>query len=317
MKASPDLGALAMVAKASISLPMLIGEVVPLKRQGRLWTACCPFHAEKTSSFRVYTDHYHCFGCGAHGDAIHWIKWTRGLNFRDAIEYLTGRGESRSANENILRNPVEVRTDDRASVEGAQRIWTESVCPRGTQVERYLGSRGLELPSGIASSKESVIRFHPSVWHTPGGRKWPAMIALMVDPVTGAPQGVHRTFLMRDGSDKAPIDRQKMMLGRGGVIRLDKWQGDGLAIAEGIETSLSIAQRIGSWPIWVAGSAGMISTFPPLEGVALTIFSDADQAGRAAASVCMQRWAAAGREVRLYEPPVGQDWDDASRSLAA
>src|SRR5579864_4591893 len=72
MRASLDLGTQARAVKASFSLPELIGQTLPLRRSGRLWTACCPFHREKTPSFYVYADHYHCFGCGAHGDVVAW-----------------------------------------------------------------------------------------------------------------------------------------------------------------------------------------------------------------------------------------------------
>lgn len=52
----------------------------------------CPFHAEKSSSFMVYADHhYHCYGCGAHGDIFTYLKEVDGLDFKEAVERLTGR----------------------------------------------------------------------------------------------------------------------------------------------------------------------------------------------------------------------------------
>ena len=63
---------------------------VPLKKAGKNHQACCPFHNEKTPSFTVSADKqfYHCFGCGAHGNAIDFIMEFDGLNFPDAIEEL-------------------------------------------------------------------------------------------------------------------------------------------------------------------------------------------------------------------------------------
>ena len=54
------------------ALSAVISPSVKLIRAGREWKACCPFHNEKTPSFTVNDDKgfYHCFGCGAHGDAI-------------------------------------------------------------------------------------------------------------------------------------------------------------------------------------------------------------------------------------------------------
>lgn len=55
--------------------------------------ARCPFHTEKTSSFTVYADHhYHCYGCGAHGDIFTYLEHTEGLDFKAAIAQLSGRG---------------------------------------------------------------------------------------------------------------------------------------------------------------------------------------------------------------------------------
>ncbi|MGH7211252.1 MAG: CHC2 zinc finger domain-containing protein, partial [Acetobacteraceae bacterium] len=48
----------------------LVGRRVKLERAGKTGKACCPFHNEKTPSYYIYEDGYHCFGCGAHGDAI-------------------------------------------------------------------------------------------------------------------------------------------------------------------------------------------------------------------------------------------------------
>ena len=66
----------------------LVGRRVKLARSGKSWKGCCPFHNEKSPSFHVYDDGYHCFGCGAHGDAISFVMNTQGANFVDAIEAL-------------------------------------------------------------------------------------------------------------------------------------------------------------------------------------------------------------------------------------
>jgi DNA primase len=69
-------------------LPGLIGRKTRLARSGRNWKGCCPFHGEKTPSFYVYDDHFHCFGCGAHGDAITFVMRAEGASFPDAVERL-------------------------------------------------------------------------------------------------------------------------------------------------------------------------------------------------------------------------------------
>ncbi len=66
----------------------IVSSYVELKRNGRLYKACCPFHDEKTPSFTVTPDRgiYKCFGCGAGGDAISFIEKHEGVNFKEAVE---------------------------------------------------------------------------------------------------------------------------------------------------------------------------------------------------------------------------------------
>ncbi|MCP3731766.1 DNA primase [Sphingomonas sp. MG17] len=76
--------------RARTTLSALIGRSVKITRAGREWKACCPFHNEKTPSFTINDDKgfYHCFGCGAHGDAIRWLTDQQGLPFIDAVKEL-------------------------------------------------------------------------------------------------------------------------------------------------------------------------------------------------------------------------------------
>ncbi|QDH16426.1 DNA primase [Swingsia samuiensis] len=71
-------------------LTSLIGRRNKLVRSGRNWKICCPFHGEKTPSFYIYDDHFHCFGCGAHGDAISYVMQSEGRSFLEAVESLAG-----------------------------------------------------------------------------------------------------------------------------------------------------------------------------------------------------------------------------------
>ena len=56
-----------------IKLNQLVSEQVELSQKSGRFLGCCPFHEEKTPSFYLFDDHYHCFGCGAHGDAIAFL----------------------------------------------------------------------------------------------------------------------------------------------------------------------------------------------------------------------------------------------------
>ncbi|CAN5336788.1 hypothetical protein BH10PSE12_BH10PSE12_02860 [soil metagenome] len=72
------------------TLSALVGATLKLEKAGREYKACCPFHGEKTPSFTINDEKgfYHCFGCGAHGDAIRWLVDQGGLPFMDAVRQL-------------------------------------------------------------------------------------------------------------------------------------------------------------------------------------------------------------------------------------
>ena len=79
--------------RGRVGLVDLIGREVTLKRRGHEHLGLCPFHKEKTPSFTVVEGKgfYHCFGCGAHGDAFKWMMEIHGLDFVEAVEELAVR----------------------------------------------------------------------------------------------------------------------------------------------------------------------------------------------------------------------------------
>ncbi len=105
---------------ARVDIVDLVDSYVPLKKAGANYSACCPFHNEKTPSFTVSPSKqfYHCFGCGAHGTAIGFVMEYQGLGFVDAIKDLAGRagmvvpesegGQARQENGGQLRALVEI-----------------------------------------------------------------------------------------------------------------------------------------------------------------------------------------------------------------
>ena len=78
---------------AKVDIVDIIDEQVPLKKGGANYTACCPFHKEKTPSFSVSPtkQFYHCFSCGAHGSAIGFVMEHQGLSFPEAVQFLADR----------------------------------------------------------------------------------------------------------------------------------------------------------------------------------------------------------------------------------
>lgn len=245
---------------------------------------------------------------GAGGDALELVRNLRQCSNRDAIEWARAwlGGDAQTPAPRPTQRAVTPTKADTTDM--ARTVWHEALAPSGTPAETYLTSRGLALPD------DAPLRFHPACPR--GAERLPAMLALMSDPITSAPCGVHRTFLRPDGAGKVG-ERAKMMLGHAGVIRLvpDSEVTLGLGLAEGIETALAVMQRSGWRPVWAATSAGAIARFPILRGIeAITLFADADSPGLTSARTCCQRWADAGREARLMAPPVG-DWADTLPSV--
>ncbi|WP_413737626.1 DNA primase [Shewanella sp. BJSY2023SW001] len=127
----------------------LIDHKVPLKKAGKNYSACCPFHSEKSPSFTVSRDKqfYHCFGCGAHGNAIDFIMEYDRLEFLDAIEELAsqlGLEVPRENNPNRRRDEVLSR-DLYQLMEEANRYYQSQLRQHQDKqkVLDYLAFRGL------------------------------------------------------------------------------------------------------------------------------------------------------------------------------
>lgn len=78
---------------SAVDIVQVIGARVELRKMGANYSACCPFHQEKTPSFTVSQtkQFYHCFGCGVHGDAIQFLMEHSGLHFLEAVDLLAAR----------------------------------------------------------------------------------------------------------------------------------------------------------------------------------------------------------------------------------
>lgn len=132
--------------RARITLSTLVQRTVKLTRAGREWKGCCPFHDEKTPSFYVndQKQFYHCFGCGAHGDAISWMVDHAGLQFMDAVKELAAMaGMEVPAPDPAMAKRAEQRASLIDVTEAAQRFFVDSLAaPVGKVARDYLERRG-------------------------------------------------------------------------------------------------------------------------------------------------------------------------------
>ncbi|MEZ5720926.1 MAG: toprim domain-containing protein [Paracoccaceae bacterium] len=142
----------------------------------------------------------------------------------------------------------------------------------------------------------------------------PALVALVE---SGAGFAVHRTYLAAAGKGKAKVDPAKAMLGAvtGGAVRLTGGQGP-LVVAEGVETTLSLASGLLSRPatFWAAlSTSGMTGLRLPRTPGHLTIAPDGDKPGLGAALALADRAAREGWAVSILTPPPGGDFNDLLR----
>ena len=131
--------------RARTPLAAVVGRRVKLARSGRNWKGNCPFHNEKSPSFYVYDNGYHCFGCGQHGDAISFVMQTLGLGFMEAVEQLSGEAgldvpkpTPAAAEAERVRHSLQ---DVLAVAEAAYR--RKLYLPEGARALDYLRGRGL------------------------------------------------------------------------------------------------------------------------------------------------------------------------------
>jgi DNA primase len=131
--------------RARTPLPALIGRRVKISRSGRQWKGCCPFHGEKTPSFYVYDDHFHCFGCGAHGDAISFVMQSQGAAFMEAVEQLSAEAGMEVPKPSPATAEAERQRLDLVDVLGraAASFQRRLFLPEGARGLAYLRGRGL------------------------------------------------------------------------------------------------------------------------------------------------------------------------------
>ena len=122
----------------------LIDQRVPLKKAGKNYAACCPFHSEKSPSFTVSADKqfYHCFGCGAHGNAISFMMAFEQLEFVEAIEELAKMHHLEVPREGGQKPYLQASADDYSQMEKAAKIYQQQL-EQNENAQAYVAKRGL------------------------------------------------------------------------------------------------------------------------------------------------------------------------------
>ncbi len=160
-----------MRVREATDLVQLISESVPLRQKGRLFWGLCPFHGEKTSSFKVDpgTQLWHCFGCGLGGDAFGYVMKMENLEFPEAVRQLAERAHI-EIREEAGGLPTGQRERLIAACERAAEFYNHALTTSteaGAKTAReYLKGRGLgsdvakRWTLGYASGKGSPLSAH-------------------------------------------------------------------------------------------------------------------------------------------------------------
>lgn len=267
---------------ARIDLVEVVGRYVELKRNGKEYSGLCPFHNENTPSFSVIPTKgfVHCFGCGAHGDAIAFLMKYLGVDFREAVRQLDS-GALPEPEVRIERPRVEYVPDikwvplmpvpDDAPEIMADNDWTVPIWnpKRGKttrlkvqRMDAYLDRAGRLL--GYVARAEIKDRDSGKV------SKWTPTITWCVSP-TGARQWCLQHF---------PEPRPLL-----GLHDLTAMPEAPVLIVEGEKCR---AAGAGAWPqyavlAWPGGTNGIAKVdWTPLQGRDVVLWPDADEVGRRA-----------------------------------
>ena len=276
--------------RGRVDLVSYVGQSVKLTRRGNLHTGCCPFHFEKTGSFKIYEREgfFHCFGCGAHGDVITFAMRFHGLTFPEAMAGLMDRAgilsdspqardwaqEQREHEARIESERLAHQAQERAK---ATQIYGQRQPATGTLVQDYFASRGLSVPVGAFP----VLGFLPAAKYwvedddTDMGFRligfFPAIVAPFHHCLTRDLTGVHLTFLNADGTKLVHADPvtgeilnpRKIRGSFSGAAIMMRRPSLYLGIGEGWETVASVFQAslclpkdhpLRALPVWAAGS---------------------------------------------------------------
>jgi len=150
----------------------VIDASVPLKKAGANYSACCPFHNEKTPSFTVSPtkQFYHCFGCGAHGTALGFLMEYQGLGFVDAVHELAKRVG--------MTVPQETRVVDKAAEQAAVGMQEALQLALGYyRAELKKSERAINYLKGRGLSGEIAARFQ--IGYAPAG--WQNLASVIKD----------------------------------------------------------------------------------------------------------------------------------------
>lgn len=325
----------------------VIGEHTKLKKAGRSWKGLCPFHNERTPSFTVDRDKglYHCFGCGAGGDVIHFVRQIDRLDFPEAVEALAGRFGVKIP-KRASRGPRDDRREKLLEALGAaQRFYAAELGKPGSRAAAYLEKRvvpgdfarrfGLghapdswdALVTALAPAfPESLLAEAGLVQPRSQGRghydRFRDRLLFVVRDDRGRPVGFGGRALSPEqepkylNSPESPVFLKKRLLYGLSEAREAIRRRDRVVLVEGYFDHLALLEAGIEETVASMGTALTPEQAEKLRRLcpAVVVCYDGDSAGRAATRVALALLLAQGFRARVARLPEGEDPHDVLRS---
>ncbi len=294
--------------KARIDILDVISNYIEVKKAGANFKANCPFHDEKSPSFVISPQKqiYHCFGCGAGGDAIKFVMEYEKLNYPEAIERLADQNNY-TLHYTDNKNPQKKRSQLMEKLSQ----WYQSLLPTMPTAQAYLNERGVSMASiekfGIGYAPESfkTIQFIKSnqfsmseavemgVAGSDGGREYARFMERIIFPIH-APNGASVGFGGRTitghqakyiNSPQTPLFNKSRLLYAYDLAKQEIYKQKQIIITEGYLDVVMLHQAGFSSAVATLGTALTQEHLPLLrKGEPRIIMAyDGDNAGRAAA----------------------------------
>jgi DNA primase len=321
----------------------VIGEHTKLKKAGRSYKGLCPFHNERTPSFTVDRDKglYHCFGCGAGGDVIHFVRQIDRLDFPEAVEALAGRFGVQIP-KRASRGPRDDRREKLLEVlAAAQRFYAAELAKPGSRAATYLEKRG--VPQDFV--KRLSLGHAPDSWDALAtALAGPYPESLLVEAGLVQPRSEGRghydrfrdrlLFVVRDergravgfggralspeqepkylNSPESPIFLKKRLLYGLSEARDAIRKRDRVVLVEGYFDHLALLQAGIEETVASMGTALTPEQAEKLRRLcpAVVVCYDGDSAGRAATRAALQLLLGQGFRARVARLPEGEDPHD-------
>ena len=314
----------------------LIGARVPLKKSGREYKACCPFHTEKTPSFWVSPDKqfYHCFGCGKHGTALGFLMDHDHMAFPEAVEELATRLGLEVPQEGTAERSAPRAEEPLYELMARVAGFYSEQLTREPRVRDYLAKRGL-VPVTL---ERFGIGYAPNSWNevlrrfgaSDGERRRLAEAGLIVERERGGGRETDRyydrfrdrvMFPIRDargrviafggriidaGEPKYLNSPETVLFHKGRELyglyetRRARRALDRLVVVEGYMDTVSLHQSGIDYAVATLGTATTAEHFRRIFRLVPTVVFafDGDRAGRAAAWRALQQALPEAREGR-------------------